>query len=180
MTDLQALAKQVDELASKDAIRECVRRVNRGIDRIDVALLSTAFHSDAQVQWMTPEPIPVDKWLGNVTMIREMTREAQHLIGQTLIELDGDTAKVESYELTRHLTKFGEEWKDMIYSARYLDKFSRRDGAWKIDFRVKIMDWGRIMEGSDGVLDHAPTKGVRGPEDLSYQMFGDKVFARPL
>lgn len=175
MTD-QELLKKVDELSSKEAIREVVYRVDRGIDRVDVDLLRTAFHSDGKVQWLSPEPVTVADWLGNVSKIKQMTRQAQHMIGNVLIDLKGDTANVESYEITRHLTLFGEEWKDLIYSARYLDKFSRRDGEWKIDFRFKIMDWMRILEGSDSAWDNAPFKGVRGPEDLSYEMFGAKAF----
>lgn len=179
MTDIEALAKQVDVLSSKEAIRECVHRIDRGIDRIDPDILRTAFHSDAQVQWLSPEPVPVNEWLQNAGKIREMTRQAQHLIGNILIELNGETANVESYELARHLTRMGDEWKDLIYSARYLDKFSRRDGAWKIDFRIKIMDWMRILEGSDAAYDNAPIKGSRDKGDLSYKMFGPDIFAKP-
>lgn len=176
MADIQELARRVDELSSKEAIRECVYRVDRGIDRIDVNILRTAFHPDAKVQWLSPAPVPLSEWLQNVDHIRQITRQAQHLIGNVLIDLQGETANVESYEITRHLTRMGEEWKDLIYSARYLDKFSRRNGQWKIDSRIKIMDWARIMEGSDPIFDGATLKGRRDAEDLSYQLFGANAF----
>lgn len=176
MTDIQELTKRVDELSSKEAIRECIYRVDRGVDRIDVELLRSAFHSDAQVQWMAPASVPVNDWLTAFREVQTRTQRAQHLIGNVLIELNGDTANVESYEVARHLTNMGEEWKDLVYSARYLDTFTRRDGEWKIQTRVKIMDWVRILEGSDGAYDHAPAKGSRDAEDISYRMFGAKVF----
>lgn len=175
--DLQNMVRRLDELSSKDAIRECVYRIERGMDRIDIDFLRSAFHDDAKVQWLTPEPVPVEEWLGNFGHIKNMTRQAQHMIGNILIDLQGDTANVESYELTRHLTLMGEDWKDLIYSARYLDRFSRRDGEWKIDFRIKIMDWMRIMEGSDPAWDNTPIKGSRDSEDISYKMFGAKIFS---
>lgn len=176
MTDIQELAKRVDELSSKEAIRECIYRVDRGVDRIDVELLRTAFHADAQVQWLSPAPVPVSEWLGIFPEIQTKTRRAQHLIGNVLIDLNGDTANVEAYELARHLTNMGEEWKDLVYSARYLDTFTRRDGEWKIQSRLKIMDWVRIIEGSDGAYDHATLKGSRDAEDFSYKLFGANVF----
>jgi hypothetical protein len=37
------LVVRVDELCSKDAIRECIYRINRGIDRIDDQLLVSSF-----------------------------------------------------------------------------------------------------------------------------------------
>ena len=73
----------------------------------------------------------------------------------------------------------GNEWKDLIYSARYLERFSRRNGEWKIDFRFKIIDWMRIMEGSDPSFDNVPAQSRRDRDDMSYKIFGDKVFARP-
>lgn len=178
MSDLQQLTRQLDELASKEAIRECIYRVVRGLDRADTALLRSGFHPDAKVLWHGEQPLELEDWLQQGAKMIEITQRVQHLVGNTLIELDGDTAKAESYEIGRHLTKMGEEWKDLIIAARYLDKLSRRNGVWKIDYRVKLMDWARIMEGSDPVFDGATLKGSRDAQDPSYKVLGTGVFKR--
>lgn len=53
---VNALAKRVDELTSKDAIRDCIYRINRGMDRIDRDLMASGFHEDAKVRWAVPRP----------------------------------------------------------------------------------------------------------------------------
>lgn len=175
MTD-QELAKRVDELSSKDEIRDCVYRIVRGIDRLDTTIIATAFHDDATIQWHAPKPVPLSEFLSGLDRIKAATRQAQHLVGNVLIDLQGDKANVESYEIARHVTKMGDDWKDMVLASRYLDKFSRRNGVWKIDFRMKMMDWARVHEGADAVFDGAPLKAQRNTDDLSYQILGAKTF----
>lgn len=83
---------------------------------------------------------------------------------------------MESYEIARHLTPMGAEKKDLIIASRYIDKFSRRDGQWRIDRRDKVVDWMRVMEGKDAVFDQRPLKGKRDGQDISFEMFGAGAF----
>lgn len=179
-TELQSrvdeIAKRLDELCSKEAIRECIYRINRGMDRIDRDLMVSGFHSDAKVRWGTAEPMELNTFIEAGIKIQHTTSRVQHLIGNILIQLQGEQAEVESYELARHLTPLGEEKKDLIIASRYVDKFSRRGGAWRIDRRDKVVDWIRIFEGADPLFDNAPMKGRRDGEDVSFAMFGERAF----
>lgn len=179
-TDLQAkideLATKLDVLASKDAIRDCLYRINRAIDRIDERLLASAFHPDAKVRWAAKEAIPLTDWIKKAIGVQHTTQRVQHLIGNILIDIDGDDANVESYEIGRHLTPIKDEMKDLVFASRYIDKFARRDGEWRIVRREKVVDWIRIIEGADPYWDHVPIRGTRDDDDLSFEAFGAHAF----
>ena len=170
------LVARVDELCSKDAIRECIYRINRGIDRIDEQLLESGFHPDAIVCWGTNEPLELAAWIKEAIRVQHTTERVQHLVGNILIELRGDEADVESYEIARHLTAMRDDMKDLIVASRYIDKFVRRDGAWRIVRRDKVIDWIRALEGSDELYDQVPHRGKRDGSDISLERFGAKVF----
>ncbi len=179
-TDLSArvteLAKRLDELTSKDAICDCIYRINRGMDRIDRDLIELGFHPDAKVRWGGPNALDLPAFIEGAIKIQHTTSRVQHLIGNILIDLSGDKADVESYEIARHLTPMGAEKKDLIIASRYIDKFSQRQGQWRIDRRDKVVDWMRIMEGADDVFDQRPLKAKRDSEDVSFEMFGTRAF----
>jgi hypothetical protein len=49
-TRIDTLARQLGELSDKNAIRDCIYRINRGMDRIDDPLMASGFHPDAKVR----------------------------------------------------------------------------------------------------------------------------------
>lgn len=173
---MNEFAKQLDELTSKDAIRDCIYRINRGIDRIDRDLLASGFHQDAKVRWGRSEAVDLATFIDGAIKIQHTTSRVQHLIGNILIDLRDDEADVEAYEIARHLTPMGAEKKDLIIASRYIDKFSRRGGQWRIDRRDKVVDWMRVMEGTDTVFDQRPLKAKRDDQDVSFEMFGARAF----
>jgi hypothetical protein len=99
-------------------------------------------------------------------------------VGNILIELRGDEANVESYEIARHLTSMGDDIKDLIIASRYIDKFVRRDGTWRIVRRDKVIDWIRVLQGSDELYDQVPHRGRRDGSDISLERFGPGAFHR--
>lgn len=175
-TTLEQIAARLDDLESREQIRTCLYRINRGMDRIDGQMMASGFFPDATVRWATPEPMSFDTWFELAMAMQQKTKRVQHLIGNIMIELHGDTAYVESYEIGRHLTPIGDAMKDLIIAARYIDTFERRNGEWRIARREKVPDWLRIMEGSDPAYDNAVRPGRRDDQDTSYQAFGKDVF----
>lgn len=179
-SSIEALSRQVDELVSREQIRTCLYRINRGMDRIDADLLASGFFADATVRWGTLEPMDLSVWLEAALKMQQKTKRVQHLIGNILIDLQGDTANVESYEIGRHLTPMGDAMKDLIIAARYLDSFERRNGEWRILRRDKVTDWKRIMEGEDPSFELIPLRGTRDRSDISFQLFGENAFHGPI
>ena len=64
-----------------------------------------------------------------------------HFNGQSTVTLDGDTAAGECYTIAHHLHTADGERKIMIASLRYLDTYSKVDGAWYFAERKLIVDW---------------------------------------
>jgi hypothetical protein len=93
------------------------------------------------------------------------------MIGNIYIELNGDEAVAESYELDRHKTPMNGEVRDLVLAARTLDRFVRRNGEWRILERTKVMDWGRNIAADDAVYQNSPLqKGGDDRSDLSYAL----------
>jgi ketosteroid isomerase-like protein len=64
-----------------------------------------------------------------------------HFNGQSIVEIEGNTAKGESYCIAHHLTVDGEKRMLMVASIRYLDTFSKENGAWLFAQRKLMVDW---------------------------------------
>jgi hypothetical protein len=65
-----------------------------------------------------------------------------HFVGQSSIfTLNGDRARGEAYCIAHHLTVEGEKRRLMIAYLRYLDSFTKMDGAWLFAERLLYVDW---------------------------------------
>jgi hypothetical protein len=168
MADEQALMR---ELIDKNACRELVYRLARGIDRTDEALIRSVFHPDAIVDFGYFKG-RVDEFVPWVLQLLPTMKRTQHCICNVLVDLAGDVAHGESYVLAFHdLVKDGKDV-TMTFGGRYLDRFERRQGVWKNAGRTVLSDWNAVVPTTDawdrspGVARHF---GRRGLEDLSYR-----------
>ena len=73
-----------------------------------------------------------------IRRMREEYKSSQHRISNILIELHDDIAFVESYVVAVH--SLHDERIEMA-GARYVDRFARREGSWKIARRLVLIDW---------------------------------------
>jgi len=64
-----------------------------------------------------------------------------HFNGQSTVALNGTTATGESYTIAHHLYTEDGVRKIMIASLRYLDTFTKIDGAWYFAERHLVVDW---------------------------------------
>jgi hypothetical protein len=154
--EIQAM---LDELA----IRRVLNRYCRGVDRADSELISAAFHSGATVDYGTFKGTS-EELVVHLRKSMPSMRITFHAITTCNVELDGDTAFAETYLLSMRM--FSDPTMNWL-AVRYVDRFERRSGEWRIAQRLVVNDW-------DAVQDHVPwkgfdfTRGVRGPEDPSY------------
>ena len=90
-----------DELADREAIRDCLYRYSRGVDRCDEEALRSAYWEDAFDDHVlfsgTREPFIA--WV--LPALRAMER-SMHMIGNILIRVHGNHADVESYYYGYH------------------------------------------------------------------------------
>lgn len=164
---------EIDRLKALEAIRDCIYRVCRGTDRIDENLLRSAFHPGAKVHFGRLYDGDVDGWIASAIEHQKRQSQAQHMVGNIHIKIDGNEAVAESYELDRHKTPMNGEVLDLVLGMRTLDRFALRDGEWRILERTKVMDWGRAIAGNDAIFEHSAVERGRNDDcDASYVLFG--------
>ena len=162
------------ELADKQACTELVYRLARAIDRCDETLLRSLFHPDATDDHGVFHGTAADFATWVMPVLHGMKR-TQHLIGNVLIEVDGDAARGESYFNAHHaIAQPDGSDAHMIAAGRYLDRFERRAGDWKFAHRQAVYDWNATTPSTDSwKRGEQPgwSFGERSPTDLSYDHF---------
>lgn len=170
--DLALALAEIDRLKTLNSIRDCVYRVCRAVDRIDETLLRSAFHPDAKIHFGKMYDGDFEGWIAQMLKFQKAQFQIQHLVGNIQISVNGDEAVAESYELARHKSPYDGELRDLVLGMRTLDRFSRRNGEWRISERTKVMDWGRVISGGEGIYDNTGLeKGQRDKSDASYKLF---------
>ncbi|HEY0649555.1 nuclear transport factor 2 family protein [Phenylobacterium sp.] len=158
----------LDRLNSRAEITEVVLRYVRAIDRCDEALLRSCFHADARHRHGTFDGASAD-FCGHAMAVCRAVEATHHQLGPVSIELVGETAFVETYFTSHH--RFGavpppggQPHEDRFMGGRYVDRFERRQGVWKIAERQGINEWLRYEPASDRGFWSGPA-GQRGRRD---------------
>lgn len=125
----------VRQMKDRQDILDCLHRYTRGIDRHDKTLMLSAYHPDARDEHGVAEGVANDFCDWAIGWHGEYQTKHQHIITNHTIDLDGDTAHVESY-----YTFWGEnrQGPPSLCFGRYIDRFEKRDGKWAIAHRVCI------------------------------------------
>jgi len=131
-------------LLDREAIRELLLRYCRSIDRRDFGALKTLYHEDAVDEHGGMFQGRAHAFIEQLPAIMAPMEVVWHMLGNMLIEVQGDEAEGEIYTLAYHRADLGEGPQDLIVGGRYLDRYRKRDGIWKIQHRRIVMDWNRI------------------------------------
>jgi hypothetical protein len=161
------LLERVQQLEHRETIRDALVGIARGTDRFDSALLASLIHEDAELD------------MGGKTMTGAAFAAAlkppavsrpgrMHMITNLRIELDGDQANTESHILSCQDVEVDGIRKTRMRAGRYVDRFERRDGVWKIAKRVLVDEWSRIdtVEEAIAIIGES---GRPKPDDYSYR-----------
>ena len=149
------MTDQVQALLDKQDIYELSCKYMRGLDRLDEQLLVSVFFADAWCDYGFAEGTPAEFANFCITALKEHTAN-QHMIGNVLIELQGDEAFGEVYFQAYHKVQGEAGFEDVIIAGRYLDRYEKRDGVWKFAYRSERVDWSRTQPTSDSYFDLAP------------------------
>ena len=145
----------VQDLLDKQSIYELSCRYMRALDRTDAELLRSVFFADAYCEYGFVNGAPgifIDYAIGALTA----HVANQHMIGNVLIEVEGDEAFGEVYFNAYHKVEGEQGLEDIIIAGRYLDRYERRDGEWKMAYRSELVDWSRTQATSDPYFAMAP------------------------
>ena len=173
MSDTQGLASALEQLVAKDAIRDCLYRYARGIDRADEAALRSAYWPDG-TDHHGPYQGSASGFVDWAMKTLPYIERGIHQIHNILIEFRPGGAAVESYfsAFQRQQGANGQmqQW-DM--KGRYLDWFVKRGDEWRILNRVVVFDWTEEMPLPPGT--EAERFGTRTPIGSAFP--GDPVYS---
>jgi ketosteroid isomerase-like protein len=102
------------------------------------------------------------------------TRTLSHLLGQSLIKVDGDTAGAETYFIVV-MEADASAGVQMCHQmgGRYVDKIERIDGRWLIKHRTVVKDWSiSLPVEHDWYENSGMALGQRSSADVSYGVLG--------
>lgn len=162
------------ELTDREAIRDCLYRYARGIDRCDEELLRSAYWEDAIDDHLEFSGTREEFLAYALPGLRSMDQR-QHIIANVLIRIDGAAADVESYFYGYQRMRMPDgKPRDFIGAGRYLDRFEMRDDEWRIARRMVMTDWFREYEDSAdwgaGFVGLRVEPGLQCPHDRSYAL----------
>jgi hypothetical protein len=152
-------------------IYDCLKRVGRGIDRFDLEIFLSAYHSDAIIDAGKVVADPKTVFDLGAAIHSEQVSTLHHLTNHTC-DLQGETAHCETYFIYVGRNPDGTIWQS---GGRYIDRLELRDGAWRIAFRYTIVEWSGLLQPTpvplfEGV-DYGDGNGVpsRTRTDPSYR-----------
>ena len=155
-------------MVDRAAITDLIHRYSRAVDRLDADLLRSVYWPDGTDDhgiFVGSAPDYVD-W---VMAFVGAWISTHHDNSNVMIELDGDLAYGECHWVGWYRRQDGDQVVDQVSVGRYLDRFERRDGEWRILHRACISDWSRSAPFEGKQRDHR-LSGRRGPTDLVYQV----------
>jgi len=131
----------LEELADRLAIAEVLAAHSRGLDRLDLPLLQACYWPDAEVDYGSFRGEAQQFAALVIPALEGQYELTRHALSNTLIDLRGDRARVESLVSAAHLLKSNTE--EMLFSGRYLDALEKRGEQWKLMHRQVVIDWSR-------------------------------------
>ena len=134
--------RRIDQLIDRQEILDCLTHFSRAMDRFDRDLFLSAFHPDAVIAAGSFVGSPADLYAWAVPMHDHGQTATHHNLLNHSCDLDGDTAHTETYYLFVGRNRDETNW---IAGGRYIDRFERRDGAWKIALRTNCIEWSGLV-----------------------------------
>lgn len=180
--------EQTDDYAAKAAIHDALLRYARGIDRGDVPMALSAFHPDARLrhghvgeasplEWVTfviSRP-PIDRiGLDTGSPADDIVESQQHHVTNHHIKVRGNEAYSEAYFLEYTVTLRGTHRYLTSAGGRYVERYERREGDWRIIERDAVRDWDgvQLLLGRFPGWEKSP-QGRRDRDDPSYCIYRD-------
>jgi hypothetical protein len=155
-------------LEDKESIRSLLATIARATDRYDGELLEGAIHADA-VMDMGGKKLTGGAFAQAMKAPAAPRPGRMHILGNERIDVDGNVARSESYLVSCQDVLADGVRKTRIRAGRYIDRFERRSGQWKLAARTMIDEWARIDPVNEAI-DVSGHSGKPAPHDISYQL----------
>jgi len=145
-------------MADSDIIElnQLAYRYAAAVDACDVDAFLGVFHPGARLRSYHPDTeAPFADLTGHEQLasipntMRGMYRHTAHMMTNHLVDVDGDSASGQVLCTARHLSNDSDQPNSMNVIIRYIDRYERREGAWKIADRQIRFLWSELHEVTD-------------------------------
>jgi hypothetical protein len=157
----------IQALLDRENIREVIQRSCRALDRADLELFRSCYHEDAWDDHGYYKG-PVANFTPSAIARAPHVKNVMHNITTVLIDLQGDRAWTEAYYVAYLRTSQDGVEKDITFGGRYVDRFERRNGEWKIAHRLTVYDWSRVDVVEETFTIPGGVQGSASRDDPSY------------
>lgn len=187
-------ADMLQRLIDRQEIEDVLKRYCRAIDRLDVDLLRSIYHSDGIDHHGSFSGNAHEFATFIMDRLQAETTYGFHTVTHSLIDVRDLRASGETYYVGYHRVRpgfdvissyFGETYARAAVAAgtidreheyecggRYIDRFEKRDGQWKISERRITNEWSRCGPVTsvltEGQLVHYNLPGARDRSDPIY------------
>lgn len=175
VTDATDAAIVAELLAERD-VRRVLATYCRGIDRCDAGLMSSAFWPEAHIDYGSFHTTGAE--VGKVIVGKRRAAGVtamMHSLTTTLVEVDGEKAYTEASHLSLRQVQTPTGSVHRWLGERYLDRFERRDGIWKIASRRAIHDFDLAQPHVPAFPPGTFVAASASPDDLSYQWRAENI-----
>ena len=167
------MADPVGDLVDRQAIADVVLRYCRGIDRLDLDLVRSCYHADATDEHGTFLGTR-DEYVDWVAGVLTRFTGTMHVVANQLIEVHGDDAHSETYGVAYHWGDPPDDHRrNFTTGFRYVDRFARRDGEWRIARRVAVREWTQVVPAEQQLVIPPERDGRRGRRDRDDAVYDD-------
>ena len=166
-----ARAAALDELLDKAELYELAMRYGRAVDRCDRELLLSLYYEDAVDNHGADFSGNREQFADYVAKSAANLEASAHYILNTSYKIDGDRANGELYFIAYH-RQLPPSSQEIVVCGRYIDRYERRKGAWKIVARDLVWDWAdnKPMSGPAMQLLRVLGEGAAHDKDASYRL----------
>lgn len=171
---------RLERLADLEDVRDALRAFSRGMDRFDREVYLSAFWPDAEMAAGPFVGSVQGCWDWAKPMHEQWQLLTHHALLNNSVEFDGDTAHSETYYLfvARNRPFPGAAAETLtLAGGRYIDRFERRDGVWKIALRTNVIEWASDAPPMALPFGDVADIGLNG---VSARDGSDPSYARPL
>lgn len=167
---------RLQDVLDHHEIRQLLATYCHGCDRGDEVEMAGTYAADSFDDHGTRK---MDGRRFSIETVEESLRTTNlvsHLLGQSLIKVNGDRAGAETYFIATLLypNKSGEQGETIgQLGGRYVDRLIRENGAWRIKDRICVREWSHSHPLSgDWLVDAGFTGMHRDQADPSYGALG--------
>jgi hypothetical protein len=166
---------RLQELIDHHEIRKLLAEYCHACDRADGTLMASLYTGDDSFDDHGLVRAPGPEYARKMTdLIHQRSEVVSHILGQSLIMVDGDTASAETFflGLMRLPPADGTPRLNQL-AGRFIDRLVRVNGQWKIKHRIAVRDTSITLKVEEDMQStYGMTPGSRDRDDPGAALVG--------